>query len=353
MEKNIAVDNPVEYVENTPLFSILKVDPEEFDGVDLADLKLGKKGFKLLKKYGYNSLRDLLKATVSDLKSIKNMPIRSVQTVLPAIRQSLNMMKDNGFIIERVLKGYNGAGGDAVIPDGVTSVGEGAFWRCSTVTSITVPDSVASICPGVFYGCTSLKSIAVAPGNLVYHSAGNCLIETQSKTLVAGCKTGVIPADGSVTGIGLSAFEGCTGLRSITIPDGVTFIDGGAFAGCTGLASVAIGNSVTSICKGAFRDCTSLTSVTIPDSVTLIGDFAVNEFPDLTDGVFEGCTSLKSVTIPDSVTYIDDCTFLNCVSLTVINFAGTKEEWNDVIKGENWASGTGKYIVHCTDGDIE
>ena len=74
-----------------------------------------------------------------------------------------------------------------------------------------------------------MMSIVVEEGNPVYHSDGNCLIETESKTLVAGCNTSVIPDDGSVTSIGYYAFNGCTGLTSVTIPDGVTSIGGSAF----------------------------------------------------------------------------------------------------------------------------
>ena len=73
--------------------------------------------------------------------------------------------------------------------------------------------------------CAVLASITVDEKNPVYHSAGNCLIETASKTLIAGCKNSIIPDDNSVTKIGFSAFDGCSGLTSISIPSGVTDID--------------------------------------------------------------------------------------------------------------------------------
>ena len=204
------------------------------------------------------------------------------------------------------------------IPDSVTSIGSRAFYGCSGLTSITIPDSVTSIGDYAFYNCTGLTSIIVDEGNTKYHSAGNCLIETATKTLILGCNTSVIPTDGSVTSIGDSAFYRCTGLASIIIPDSVT----------------SIGNSAFSYCNG-------LTSVTIPDSVTSIGNSA-----------FYDCTGLTSITIPDSVTHIDDYAFNYCTSLTTINFNGTMEQWNAVSKGTNWKTNVPATQVVCTDGTV-
>ena len=78
----------------------------------------------------------------------------------------------------------------------------------------------------------------------------------------------------TVTSIGVGAFDYCTGLTSVTIPNSVTRIGDYAFRKCSGLTSVTIGNSVTSIGDGAFDGCTGLTSVTIGNSVTSIGSSA-------------------------------------------------------------------------------
>ena len=125
----------------------------------------------------------------------------------------------------------------------LTRIGSSAFSGCSSLTSITIPASVTIIGESAFFECSSLENITVSKGNTVYHSAGNCLIETASKTLIAGCKTSVIPADGSVTIIWEDAFYGCSSLTSITIPDSVTSIGRRAFYGCSSLTSVTFKNT--------------------------------------------------------------------------------------------------------------
>ena len=232
------------------------------------------------------------------------------------------------------------------IGDGVTFIGDWAFEGCSSLTSVTIPDSVTSIGVGAFGDCNGLTSISVDLQNQAYHSAGNCLIETQSKTLIAGCETSVIPADGSVTSIGESAFDDCVSLKSITIPDSVTSIGDRAFWRCRSLTSITIPDSVTSIGESAFYNCDGLTSIVIPDSITSIGDWAFGDCLRLTsvaigngvtsigDWAFHGCSSLTSITIPDSVTSIGDSAFYSCDSLETVYYRGSEEEWNEIEIGE-------------------
>ena len=108
----------------------------------------------------------------------------------------------------------------------------------------------------------------------------------------------IVLPETTVTSIYARAFENCTNLTSITIPNNVTNIGGTAFSRCTGLTSITIPNSVISIDMQAFQYCTGLTSVTIPDNVTIIGD-----------NVFYRCTGLTSITIPASVTSIGNGVF--------------------------------------------
>jgi len=228
-------------------------------------------------------------------------------------------------IINGILVKYKGAGGDVVIPNSVTVIGESAFDGCSSLTSVTIPDSVTSIGISAFCFCSSLTSVtipdsvtSIGDGAFGYCSSLTSVTIPDSVTSIGdgafyGCSslTSVTIPD-SVTSIGTGAFWNCSSLTSVTIPDSVTYIDLRTFAGCSSLTSVTIGNSVTSIGDQAFSSCSSLTSVTIPDGVTSIGW-----------GTFAGCSSLTSVTIPDSVTSIGDGAFYGCSSLTSVTIGNS------------------------------
>ena len=167
------------------------------------------------------------------------------------------------------------------IENGVTSIGTGVFAKC-TLTSVTIPDSVTSIGIGGFGAY--LTRIEVSPNNTMY-SSDNGVLFNKNKTTIIDCpdgKTGKYVIPNSVTEIGYGAFDGCTGLTSITIPDSVTSIGNWAFNHCKGLTSITIPDSVTSIGESAFPYCTGLTSITIPDSVTSIGRWAFDHCTDLT-----------------------------------------------------------------------
>lgn len=139
----------------------------------------------------------------------------------------------------------------AVIPDGVTRIGAGAFEFCSELTTINIPDGITRIEDRTFRSCWNLKSIRIPD---------------------------------SVTSIGKEAFDNCDSITEIDIPNGVTSIEDCAFS-WTHLTQIDIPDSVTRIGPEAFSDCRDLTKVTIPDSVTRIGV-----------GAFHGCDNLAYVT---------------------------------------------------------
>ena len=169
------------------------------------------------------------------------------------------------------------SGRDYTIPEGVASIGDGAFFACRSLTSITIGEGVTSIGSGAFQDCSSLTSIIIPQG---VTSIGNSAFYRCSSL------TSITIPD-TVTSIGTGAFFMCISLTSVIIPDGVTSIGTGAFTACSSLASIIISNSVTSIGNGAFTACSSLTSVTIPENVTTIGD-----------GAFSNCYALESIAVP-------------------------------------------------------
>ena len=230
------------------------------------------------------------------------------------------------------------------IPNSLTSIGEMAFINCDSLTSVTLPDGVISIGKSAFEECDSLTSVTI-PNSVI--SIGNWAF---SKCIGL---TNITIGNG-VTSIGVGAFSDCGSLNisvdsdnknysdidgvlfnknkteiiayakdeiqpEYTIPNGVTSIGGRAFCYCDSLTSITMPDSVTSIGDSAFAYCDSLTSVIIPNSVTSIGN---SEFSD--------CDSLTNVTIPNSVISIGWGAFDGCKSLTDIYYGGSEEDWQNI-----------------------
>lgn len=196
----------------------------------------------------------------------------------------------------------------------------GAFHDCSMLKSITIGEYVKKIDAGAFFRCSGLESITVNPNNKAYDSRDNCnaIIETETNTLVAGCKNTIIP--NSVKEIAYYAFWGCYGLESLTIPNSVTSIGDSAFYVCIKLKTIHLPDSLKSIGDRVFENCTNLKSITIPNSVTNIGNMT-----------FSNCKNLKSIAIPNSVTRFGNNAFYGCNGLKSVYYSGDVSDWCNII----------------------
>ena len=154
------------------------------------------------------------------------------------------------------------------IPDTVTRIEEYAFEGCTGITECVLPASLTVLEGLAFRECANLTRLRVADGNTTFHSAGNCVIETQTGTLVLGCSTSVIPNDGSVKAIGTYAFVSVCTPEKIVIPQSVTTIERYAFFLCDGLKEVTIEGEGVTLKWNPFERCYNVMVLRLPKTFT-------------------------------------------------------------------------------------
>lgn len=203
------------------------------------------------------------------------------------------------------------------LPEGVVSIGNYAFENCSGVTQISIPSSLNKIGLNAFHGCAvSLENVSVNPNNTTYDSRDNCnaLIKTSTNKLLLGSKNTIIP--NSITSIGSYAFQGCTDLTNITIPSSITSMDLNSyytpFKDCSNLTTVILDSNT--VASQSFTTTNSLKTAfpfvinfTFGSNVQTIGANA-----------FSACTTLTNVIISESVSKINVSAFYNCSNLTSV-----------------------------------
>ena len=183
-------------------------------------------------------------------------------------------------------------------------------------------------------------------GEASVYAMSESIISTEQNPLIIPHKITNGGNEYGVTSIGDYAFNGCSGLTSITIPNSVTSIGDYAFQDCSGIISIIIPSSITSISEGTFTGCRNLTSVAIPNSVTNIGYSA-----------FDYCENLASVTIPDSVISISGCAFDSCglIYVEIPNSVTTIDAYafsynpdlKTVVIGTSWIDSEGNEYTYC------
>ena len=221
---------------------------------------------------------------------------------------------------------YNDSIKSIQIGNGITSIGNRAFWQCKA-TTVNIPNSVTSIGNLAFAGCTALQTVSI-PDSVTSIGSG----------AFGGSGLTSVSVPNSVVTMEAEVFEDCHALKTVSLPEGTTALSNRMFKNCGSLTSIVLPEGLTKIGDGAFKNCTALSKVTIPSSVKEIGDEA-----------FDKC-AMESIVIPESVTTIGDRCFYECKSLTEIvlpaglttigkevffgcalkdlTFTGTREEWD-------------------------
>ena len=231
------------------------------------------------------------------------------------------------------------------IPEGVTSIAEGLFSYCYSLHTVTLPDSVTAIEERAFTGtaltqihipakvtrigtdafseCFALSTITSdsesypAIDNVLYEKSANgdyALIRYPSQR-----KDPAFKIFNSVARIETHAFDCCSYLASVKMPDSVVSIGTGAFMNCQKLQDIEFSCRITELPESVFENCIGLESIDIPEGITQIFDYA-----------FAGCARLKRIAIPSSVTKISESAFSSCESLKTVEYSGSRSQWNAI-----------------------
>lgn len=200
------------------------------------------------------------------------------------------------------------------IPDGVTEIGERAFYGAASLGSVTLPNGLKTIADGAFSGCRSLTEIN-APKELAE--------------------------------IGANAFFGCSSLVTPPLGDSLKTVGQFAFGACVSLESANLGNAAETVGHGAFAGCTRLKVASLEGVKAISGEAFLN------------CAALREVAFPGGLESIGSMAFGYCTSLTTFRFGGSMAEWKAVAKENDWFAGEYDvtelpvFYVHCTDGVLD
>lgn len=218
---------------------------------------------------------------------------------------------------------------EVTLPRNLKNIGAGAFENCYFLTSIDIPESVTKIGNGAFYGCDNLKNISVKSdidiGNKAFGDRYN-LIPAISKTYEdsqsdffvwngwvfeynGNSQNPAIPS--GTVGIYDDVFA-YSDITSVTIPEGVKYINYGAFQQCTSLKNIMLPNSLVRINASAFKECTSLSALSLGEGLKTIDS-----------EVFKGCVGLKKVALPSKLETLESGAFEDCSNLENVTFPNT------------------------------
>lgn len=212
------------------------------------------------------------------------------------------------------------------IPDGVETIDDGAFWQCEGLKTVSIPKSVLSLKNNSFYYCSSIEAITVDAENPNYSSDEYGVLFDKNKTVLIRYPSGsaytnyTVPE--SVTEIEHYSFTHSENLKNIVFPDGLKKIGAEAFLSCSSLTELSFPDSLETLDSYSFYYCTGLKSLSIPKGVKTIGPSA-----------FRHCEALETINLPDSLEKIDMDAF------EVTAFSENEANW------ENGVLYCGKYLL--------
>lgn len=243
-----------------------------------------------------------------------------------------------------------------IIPEGVTTIGARAFFKCNKLAQITIPKSVQKIGQTAFSHCTNLKSINLPESitrieadtfyncnNLIKLSIPEKVTEIEGSAFAYCSKLSEINLPQGIRAIERATFKNCEKLTNLVIPEGVTIIQSEAFGNNKSLTHINLPEKLTELSDRAFSQCENLTEITIPKGIKTIEGSTFSEcyhlvkvtLPEelttIESYAFEDCTNLTEITIPEKVTNIGYSAFRGCSKLTEINLPDNLSSIDDYV----------------------
>ena len=256
---------------------------------------------------------------------------------------------------------------DINLPSSLKQIGKSAFQYCSSLESIKIPKLINILPENVFYGCGSLKKVEFSEGLITIGKTAFCQCESLEQI--------VFPS--SLQVIKEGAFMWCKQLTEVELPKRILVLEYYIFSFCENLTDIHIPTSVASVSVSIAIGCPKLNSITVDDSnpyfMSLDGVLYNKEvsyllaypsgkkdstfiIPDTVTGIFHSSFStnpyIEVINIPRTLNRLEGAVFSWCDNLKVVNYEGTIEEWEYIVKASDWDADSSNFIIYCTDGQI-